>query len=347
MICQINVKHIQPFYKKTKIFPVFLPFAGCPKRCIYCDQRLQTGTEITSLRKQLEKFKNKISLFFSTNRNQPVEIGFFGGTFTAIKEDIALDFLKIANHYKQIGLVTRIRCSTRPDFINKKKIEKFKSHGLDLIELGVQSFDNDILETSKREYKDSEIFNACNIIKELGLSLGIQLMPGLPLSNLKKWKKDIDLTCKLKPEVVRIYPCVVIKETELEKMFIEKKFIPWNINTTIKRVARAVFRFWKNNIHVIRIGLPPQPEIIKKIVAGPWHPSLGHIVKSYVLTKYLLSILLVVNAKKIISIEIPTKLQADLFGYKSEGIIFLKNFGLDKKNIFYSNGSKIKMVLEV
>ncbi len=342
---KIILEYPEPFFKNPKILPIFLPFAGCPRRCIYCDQTLQTGIKTSSLSKHLKDFKKRLLNFFSTKK-EPIEIGFFGGTFTGIKEDIALEFLKTAKAYKEKGLILKVRCSTRPDFIKKDLIKKLKEQGLDLIELGVQSFDNRVLEFAKRGYGKEEIFNACKIIKEEGLELGIQLMPGLPLMDSSIWIKDITYTCSLKPDVVRIYPCVVIKGTDLERLYINKTYIPWSLKESIIRVARGVLKLWRKGIKVIRIGLPPQKEILEKILAGPWHPSLGNMVKGHIFKMYILSVLICIKPKKILSIRIPKRFQGDFFGFKGENLRFFNKFGIKKDIIYFHDLGKIELCFE-
>ncbi len=342
---KVILKYPEPYFKKTKILPIFLPFAGCPKRCIYCDQTLQTGTKSSSLSKHLKDFKNHLLKIFST-KNEPIEIGFFGGTFTGIKEEVILEFLRTARFYKEKKLISKIRCSTRPDFITKELIKKLKKEGLDLIELGVQSFDNRVLEFAKRGYGREEIFNACKIIKEEGLELGIQLMPGLPLMNSSIWIKDIVYTCKLEPDVVRIYPCVVIKGTELEKLYIDKRYVPWKLKESVIKVARGVLKLWRKGIKVIRIGLPPQKEILEKILAGPWHPSLGNMVRGYIFKIYILSVLICIKPNKILSISIPKRLQGDFFGFEGENLKLFSKFGIKKDIILFYDSKEIELCLE-
>ncbi len=345
MAFEVELIHPEPLKKKTKIFPVFLPFSGCPNRCVYCDQSLQTGTKTRPLSVHLERFKRDIADFFSSKR-ESIELGFFGGTFTGIDQNIALEFLKIAKSYKDKGLISKIRCSTRPDFIDETKVKLLKEHGLDLIELGVQSFDEKILKITKRGYTKHTVFEASRIIKKSGLGLGVQLMPGLPLMDSHVWMRDISYTLELHPDVVRIYPCVIIKNTELERWYVDKKYTPWTLQGTVKRVARGVLKLWKNKIYVIRIGLPPQKEILEKIVAGPWHPALGNMVRGYIFKKFMLSVFILQKVKKVKKIYIPKRLQGDFFGFKGENLSFFKKFGIDKYNIYVSQEEKIKMVVE-
>ncbi|MFW5791116.1 MAG: elongator complex protein 3 [Desulfohalobiaceae bacterium] len=273
--------HPEPGGVSRRIYPVFLPFLGCPKRCIYCDQNAQTGSRQTltdifdTLLAQLERFRDTHSFGW--------EIGFFGGTFTALPGNWSRRFVDLASSFKSCGVVSAIRCSTRPDALDPVQLEELAHAGLDLVEVGVQSFDSRVLELSDRGYDEAKAVAGCRSVVEAGLGLGIQLLPGLPGHDPRSWHQDILQVLALAPDCVRIYPCLVLQGTPLARAWKEGSYVPWSLDRTIEALVPGVRSLWKQGIPVVRMGLPPEPGLVKNILAGPWHPALGGMVKSRIL----------------------------------------------------------------
>ncbi|HMB30573.1 MAG TPA: radical SAM protein [Desulfohalobiaceae bacterium] len=321
----------EPPYKKTRIWPVFLPFAGCPQRCIYCAQNLQTSSKPAPLSIHYQRLKESLDKAIK-DKQPPLELAFFGGTFTALPNEWLNAFLKLGNYYRQKGLITSIRCSTRPDFIDPPLLEQLRKSGLDMIELGIQSFSNNVLKASKRGYTQFQAHQACRTVLESELDLGIQLLPGLPQHSPKKWIDDIQTTCSLHPQIVRIYPCLLLKGTPLAKTWFEGSYHPWSLHLTIKGLSRGILKLWRQKIPVIRIGLHPEQEMLTNLLAGPWHPSLGLMVRSRILFYILLTHSLIMgNAKK--RLMLPEKYQGEIWGYKKNYLQRYKNIGIDPQNV--------------
>lgn len=310
----IQFKHPEPKKNKNPVWPVFTPFAGCPFKCIYCSQFAQTGqTDITL--KQIAPHVTEEILARHQKNCRPISIGFFGGTFTGINQKDMIFLLKQACKLKKSGAVNHIRCSTRPDFINENILNILKAYNLDMIELGIQSFDNNTLKSSGRGYSSSLAIEACLMVKEQDLELGVQLMPGLPGSELTGFDMDIRITEYIAPDIVRIYPCLVLKNTPLAALMNKGHYKPWNLQTTVSNISRGLLKLWLSNIPVIRIGLSPEPSLIKNILAGPWHPALGSICRSDALKNYFLSRLETIQEKPLV-INIPERYASDFWGYK-------------------------------
>ncbi|MFW6216500.1 MAG: radical SAM protein, partial [Desulfohalobiaceae bacterium] len=188
MPLQIRFPAPNPDRPKQRIWPVFLPFWGCRQRCIYCAQELQTGKTRQSLKQHWLTLRTELTQAWQAGK-PPLQLGFYGGTFTALPQGWQLKFLDLAREFKEKGLITRIRCSTRPDRISLQWLYELRRRGLDMLELGVQSFSTQVLSISSRGYTQSLAEQACAWVKKSGLQLGIQLMPGLPGHNLPLWKK--------------------------------------------------------------------------------------------------------------------------------------------------------------
>lgn len=334
---QVVFRSPEPSSKKTRIWPVFLPFKGCPGRCIYCAQKLQTATQASiSLSSTFEKLKNELTQAIRNNHN-PLKLGFFGGTFTGLPNDWDQRFVQLAQEFRRKGLITHIRCSTRPDFINPLKLDKLRQSGLDMVELGIQSFSDPVLLASKRNYTAQEALQACQSIHNSGLELGIQLLPGLPKHDSSSWDKDIKVTCEQQPKAVRIYPCLVLKGTELENMWRKDLYRPWDLEETTQRLSKGLLQLWYNHILVIRTGLPHEPDLLNNIVDGPWHPCLGSIIRSRVLYNYISKHTLAYNGKPK-NLFCPKKYQGEIWGYKGANKEKLKKLGLGANNIkFWSH----------
>jgi histone acetyltransferase (RNA polymerase elongator complex component) len=266
--------HPEPAGRRVRVWPVFLPFAGCPGRCVYCAQRQQTGTAGKSPDAALGELDAALAAALDAGRG-PYEIGFYGGTFTSLPAGCAERFVALAARYRARGLVTRVRCSTRPDAADPGRLAVLRDLGLDMAELGVQSFDPGVLAGSGRGYGPDTAVAACRTVRRTGLALGIQLLPGLPGHTPEMFARDVALAAQMGPETARIYPCVVASGTRLAAMWRAGKYAPWPLDATISAVAGGLLELWRAGVRVIRVGLAPQPELAAAVLAGPAHPALG------------------------------------------------------------------------
>ena len=128
--------------KKHAIIPVFIPHLGCPYDCVFCNQKEITAREEAP---DPEEIRKTIDQWLSTLEGKEVEIAFYGGSFTGIPMELQSAYLDVAVEYKEKGLVQKLHLSTRPDFINREILDNLKAHQVDVIELGAQSFDNEVL----------------------------------------------------------------------------------------------------------------------------------------------------------------------------------------------------------
>ena len=333
---QLRLPHPEPVRKRYRIIPVFLPYHGCPHRCLYCAQHLQTGmTGNAQAEPTLEMIHAKMiqSLeLLTTSSTKDRGIAFYGGTFTALAMEWQELFLKTVQPHRAAGTITHIRCSTRPDSINAKHLLWLREIGLDMVELGVQSFEPDVLRQSRRGYKAETAVQACQAVRKSGLELGVQLMPGLPGSTISSWFRDVDQTRSLTPEAVRIYPCLVLRDTPLSQAFQAGSYRPWSLSRTVWAVSRALNSFWRQGIPVIRIGLAPEGTLTPAIQAGPWHPALGHMAKSHALRTWLTQAMTALpEAPR--QIYIPRRFAAEFWGHGREHARTWQRLGLTPSNV--------------
>lgn len=275
--------------KARYIIPIFVPHEGCPHDCVFCNQNSITGvfTKVTA-----DYVKNTVEEYLTTlpKDNRILEISYFGGTFTAINIEKQKELLAVAKHYKDKGIIDYIRLSTRPDYINDIILSNLRDFSVDIIELGVQSMNLEVLQKSARGHSPEDVIKASLLIKEYGFVLGHQIMLGLPGDT---FKKDIETTAeliKLSPELCRIYPALVIKDTPMEKMFNSNLYKPYTMEEAIN-IAKILYGMLvANNINVIRVGLQPTEEINvgKDIIAGPFHPSFRELVEGSIFNDLIL-----------------------------------------------------------
>lgn len=266
--------------KSLKILPLFIPHSGCPFTCVYCNQHLITHRSSYSI----ADFAELIEGFCKHNKEHLKEIAFYGGSFTILPQDTQKQLFLIASKYLDEN--THIRISTRPDAIDDDILTFCRSNGVRTIELGIQSFDDNVLHASKRGYTSRKAKEAAELIRESSLTLGIQLMPGLPGFNECSLQKTIDDTIQSKPAFVRIYPTVVLKNTILANWYKNGKYEPLTIEKAIKHCAKMAVEFEENDIEVAKIGLHSG---INDIIAGPYHPGFAELVWAEVLMNNILS----------------------------------------------------------
>lgn len=260
-----------------------------------------------------------------------VEVAFFGGSFTAIDKEKQIELLEAAQEYIQNKLVNSIRISTRPDCIDKEILKRMKKYHVKTIELGVQSTNNYILSKCKRGHTGEDVKKASKLIRRFGFILGHQMMVGLPESTKQDEVNTAKELIKLKPKIVRIYPVLVIKDTELADEYNKGEYTPLTVGQAVERCKEIVNLFNKNKINVIRIGLQNTEEISdpstekSSVVAGPYHPAFRQLVESGMWYDAIVNKIKKVNAKvkkvKIIANDININ---NIIGHKKENIEKLK-----------------------
>jgi len=261
-----------------------VPHLGCPNECVFCNQKSISGqkkqVKAEDVRKQIEYFLNNFE-----NDDTKKEIAFFGGSFTAIDEKIQKELLEVAYEYIIDKRVDSIRISTRPDYIDKGRLKFLKKYGVKTIELGVQSANDYVLKKCKRGHTFADVEKASKLIRRYGFVLGHQMMVGLPDSTKDDEIDTARKLIKLKPKIVRIYPVLIIKNTELEKMYNDNEYEPLNVDQAVDRCKELYYMFSSKKIDVIRIGLQNTDEIESpgkeksQVVAGPFHPAFRQLVE--------------------------------------------------------------------
>lgn len=313
--------------KNNVVIPIFVPHKGCPFDCIFCNQRKISGHSAAPSIEQMEKI---IEEHLNTlPQGAYIEIGFFGGSFTGIDEDLQIAYLETANKYIRGNKINSIRISTRPDYIDEHKLDYLKKYNVKLIELGVQSMHDDVLKTARRDHTVQDIINSAKFIKQKGLKLGVQVMAGLPGSNRQKDIASAELSACLLPDTARIYPTLVIKDTYLEMLYNSGEYSPLPLEEAVDICAAMLNVYRLYNINVIRIGLQPTDEINEKaeVIAGPFHPSFRQLVESKLILDNIINYLIGRDTKKYKNLVIVTskKNVSNVAGQKRTNIYKLKD----------------------
>ena len=310
--------------KKEYIIPIFVPHLGCKKCCTFCNQRTISGEKKQVTAKDVT---NTIEYYLKNfkNENNYVEVAFFGGSFTAIEREKQEELLSAVQPYIEEKKVDSIRLSTRPDAIDKDILRMLKKYNVKTIELGVQSTNNYILARCKRGHSFEDVKKASKLIRFYRFNLGHQMMVGLPDSTEKDDIQSAKDIIKLRPKMVRIYPVLVIKGTELEEEFNKGDFTPLTVGQAVERSKEIVKLFEQKNIRVIRVGLQNTDTITdsenkeSEVVAGPYHPAFGQLVEDAIWYDKIVDEIKKINAKVIkVEIEANSKNINNVVGHKKE-----------------------------
>ena len=260
---------------KRNIIPIFIPFAGCPVKCIYCDQNQITGVSSTV---SGEDVGRKIAVGLEKCAHQPAEVAFYGGTFTMLDIKKQNELLRALRPFIKSGRVSAIRLSTRPEKLNEEDFIRLKSFGVTTVEFGIQSVDGRVLEAAGRGISVEEMDRTVFLAKASGLEVGLQQMVGLPEDSFEKdlvtarWIAD-------RGDFVRIYPTVVFRNTALYSMYVNGEFKPLSLKEAIERVAQLLDFYDTTSIPVIRAGLPQMAR--SAYVAGPYHDNFREFAESF------------------------------------------------------------------
>ncbi|HBF2430461.1 TPA: radical SAM protein [Clostridioides difficile] len=314
---------------KKRIIPIFVPHKGCPHDCIFCNQKKITGvsTDVTS-----EDARNIIEECLETiDKDADVEIAFFGGSFTAIDIDIQKSLLSVAKEYVEKGLVKDIRMSTRPDCIDEDILSMLKEYKTSIIELGVQSLDEKVLLDSIRGHQSEIVYKSSKMIKNSGIKLGLQMMIGLPADTEEKCIFTAKKFVELKPDCVRVYPTLVVKDTGLEKLMEQNKYNPFTLEESVNIVKKVFVLFYVNNINVIRVGLQATDDIQigKAVLAGPYHPAFRELVEADMIKDYLEFVILQNKNIKQMLVKSNKKNISKIIGNKKTNVKYMEEkFGV-------------------
>lgn len=313
------------------IIPIFVPHLGCPNDCTFCNQKSISGQTKQVTAKDVKQTIEEYLKSFK-NENLYKEVAFFGGSFTGIEQEKQKELLEAAYEFIKTKQIQSIRISTRPDYIDKEKLQLLKKYGVKTIELGVQSTNDYILKKCRRGHTFEDVKRASKLIRRHGFILGHQMMIGLPESTKIDELNTAKDLAKLKPKIVRLYPVLVIKGTELEEEYQNGEYEPVPLSQAVERCKELYYFFTHKKITVIRMGLQntdiiSDPKNAKsEVVAGPYHEAFGQLVEDSIWYDAILEKIKKFNVKvKEIEIEINPENINNVVGHKKENIKKLKD----------------------
>ncbi len=256
--------------------PVFVPHMGCPNKCVFCDQHAISGVRLFRRDDALRTIEEHLA---TAQSDIPVEIAFFGGSFTGIDRDLMISLLDMAESYVNAGKVSGIRMSTRPDYIDEEVVSILEGYTVSAVELGVQSMNDEVLRISKRGHTAEDSRRAFYLLGNAGIPSVGQMMVGLPRSSRGDEIYTAREICSAGASGSRIYPTVVFENTELSEMMREGEYSPLTVKEAVERSADVLSVFVSEGVPCLRISLyggeaPGGGEAL----AGPLHPALGELV---------------------------------------------------------------------
>ena len=262
------------------IVPVFLPNAGCPHRCVFCDQQCVTGTATSipdagAVEQAMEIYgKNRIS------KNRSVQIAFYGGNFLGLPKETIHSMLATATRFVQSGRVDSIRFSTRPDTIDDERLALINEYPVSTVEIGAQSMSDRVLDRSRRGHRTVDTIRAVRLLKEFGFETGVQMMVGLPGDDKKTVVHSGHRIAALAPAFVRIYPTIVLAGSPLGRWYTQGRYHPLDLDGAVDLTKRLLILFHSCRVPVIRMGLQASADLEagSAVMAGPYHPAFGHLV---------------------------------------------------------------------
>ena len=300
---------------------IFIPHAGCPHTCSFCDQRLIAGSTSQPSAEEV----SDIIAAGAHHAPKDTQIAFFGGSFTAIDREYMLSLLRAAEPFVKNGLFSGIRISTRPDCIDTDMLKLLKSHCVAAIELGAQSMSDAVLSANGRGHTAADVVRAARLIHDSGIELGVQMMTGLYKSTLGLDRQTARALIALKPRTARIYPLVVLRGTKLHTLMQSGKFAPLDIEKSVELAAEIKDAFLSAGIDVIRTGLHTVDQ--SSVVGGAFHPAFGELVEARRMLHEMLSGLSALPKLNEYTIYVPRNRLSQYLGQHRGNIEKLKSEG--------------------
>ncbi|MHB8808851.1 MAG: elongator complex protein 3 [Desulfobulbaceae bacterium] len=312
------------------VIPIFIPHEGCPHACVFCNQHRisgRTGHHPVSPGEVAEIIAQWL-VRGTTRRTGPVQVAFYGGSFTGLPEKRQEELLAAVAPFRQQGLVQAIRLSTRPDSIDSGVIARLHRFGVAIVELGVQSLDPEVLAACNRGHSAAQAIRAIGLLREAHLEVGVQLMVGLPGQSLLSLRRTVRQVAVLRPDFVRIYPVLVLRESRLAALHAQGCYRPLPLDQAVAQTAWMKNFFAGHGIRVVRMGLQPGPELEEALLAGPYHPAFGELVLARLMLRRTRRALRDVPEGTKIKLSIADRDRSVFQGMHSANITRLRQMGL-------------------
>ncbi|MDR0947090.1 MAG: radical SAM protein [Ruminococcus sp.] len=305
---------------------IFLPNAGCDRHCIFCDQHIISKKEKMPTAEDINALCDTACSEISSPEN--AEIAFFGGSFTALPRCVTEPLLEVADEFTERYNLRGIRISTDPYFLKREQTAFLSKHKISAVELGIQSFDEEVRrKNGRRENGLQDAQTAIENLKtDLNCEIGMQMMTGMFGSTHETDLFTAKQIAAMKPDTVRVYPTVVLRGTELDRLFQNGEFKPYGIDEMALLCAEIQEITDSANIRVIRMGL--HSDIDKeKITGGYFHPAFGEIVQSLIMRKRLET--MVTEGISELTVKCNPSDVSKVLGHKNMNRIYFSQMGID------------------
>jgi elongator complex protein 3 len=249
--------------------------APCPGKCVYCPTELTMpksyiSNEPAAMRALLLRFdpyaqmtRRLQAMRDNGHPTDKIELIVKGGTWSAYEWKYQKWFIKrcfdAANSFyakrkssknleqaqkkneRAKNRIIGLTLETRPDWITPKEILQLRELGCTRVELGIQTLDNKILDLVKRGHYTDWVIYATHLLKDAGFKVDYHMMPALPGStpakDIKIFKELFD-DDRYRPDMIKIYPCVILPNSEIYQWWKKGKYKPWSEKTMIKTFAK-------------------------------------------------------------------------------------------------------------
>ncbi|MEG1799887.1 MAG: radical SAM protein, partial [Synergistaceae bacterium] len=259
----------------------FLPFGGCRGRCVYCNQQTITGAE--------ELPSPDFVRSVLTGLREPREICYFGGSFCRFGHETVKAYLDAVTECAPAGSL--IRFSTYPGDLSDISFRRFiMSYPISCVELGLPSLDPKVLDSCRRDADPQAILSGIETLRDECVPLAVQMMIGLPGQTEESSLSDLRTLARIKgslPWQLRLYPCLVIENTELFTMMNSGAYAPLSVEEAVLWGGAFIDEALSLGFIPIRVGLQESVSLASAVRGGPHHPALGELIFSEALVRRL------------------------------------------------------------
>lgn len=255
------------------ILPVFLPHLGCEQRCSYCNQHVIANA---TLEGGLEGYV--ASLF--RHVEDAVEVALYSGNILGLDASQIDRLFSLFDPYRE--RITGFRLSAKPGLTDRVIVRSLRVRGVRTIELGMPTFNNAILAALNRGHTTEDLLATYLLLQEEDVETGLQVMVGLPEESGQDLREMVSSLVRLAPSFIRIYPLLVIEGTLLSERYKRGEFQPDSLGAGVSKAAFIHAAMEKHGIRTIKMGLTENEVLKENIMAGPYHPAFGYLVKSEV-----------------------------------------------------------------
>lgn len=262
------------------IIPFFIPHAGCPHTCRFCNQALLAGAAKGTL-PDAAQIRATVQTWRERSPGRAAEVAFFGGSFTLLPEDDQRRLLEAVQPLIERDELSGIRISTRPDGLAPDRLELLRRYRVKTVEIGVQSLDEQVLQSVQRGHTAAESLAAIARTRQAGFRVGAQLLPGLPGDSADGALASLQGVINAGAQFVRIYPVLALRDTPLGRQYLQGEWLPWGLDEAVRCCARMLHAALRKAVSVIRIGLQNDEGLMDgtTVLAGPWHPAFGQLTR--------------------------------------------------------------------